>query len=145
MATNRYRALLNTHRPLEGRTPCGYCRLPLARIGIGERGFEVDHIMPRSQYPALAMVIINLTWACVRCNGKKSDYTNGFDPDSGRFHDLFNPNREHWMSHFSSRADGKIHGLTTTGRATGERLKLNAERMLLELRADGYEAGWWPA
>lgn len=145
MLVSEYRRLLLSRQPLEEDTPCGYCRLPFGRNGLGEYGFGVDHIKPKSRHPELVMEISNLTWACGRCNRKKSNYVEGFDPKSRAFYTLFNPNEEPWVRHFSGRPDGKIHGVTTTGRATGERLRLNVESLLLELRSEGYAAGWWPA
>ena len=142
---NAHRKILLLIEPLDEGTPCSYCRLPFGRIGLGSRGFEVDHIKPKSRYPELADTATNLAWACVRCNGKKSDHVDGFDPETSEFLPLFHPNRERWGRHFWGRSDGKIHRITATGRATGERLKLNAEPILLEFRSDGYAAGWWPA
>lgn len=142
---NKYRILLLSIEPLERDTPCSYCRLPFGRNTLGSRGFEVDHIKPQSLYPKLASVVTNLAWACVRCNGKKSDHVDGFDPETRKFLPLFHPKKERWEQHFSGRSDGKVHGVTSTGRATGERLELNTEPILLELRSDGYAVEWWPA
>lgn len=142
---DKCRILLLSQRPLEECTPCGYCRLPFGHNGLGELGFETDHIKPKAHYAELTMEISNLTWACGRCNRKKADHVDGFDPQSGAFYSLFNPNEESWVRHFSGRPDGKIHGVTTKGRATSERLTLNTEPVLLELRAEGHAAGWWPA
>lgn len=144
-AVSAYRELLLSIEPLDRSTPCSYCRLPFGRNGLGLRGFEVDHIKPKSRYPQLADTVTNLAWACVRCNGKKSDHIEGFDPETSKFLALFHPKKECWERHFSGRSDGKVHGVTATGRATGQRLELNTEPILLELRSDGYAAGWWPA
>lgn len=144
-AVSKYRELLLAVRPLMADTPCAYCHFPFSKNSLGQRGFEVDHIKPQSRYPELAERIENLAWACVRCNGKKGDHIDGRDPETGEFHSLMNPNEEDWEGHFSGHSDGKIHGITATGRATGERLKFNTEQFLLELRSDGYAAGWWPA
>ena len=141
---SKYRRLLLAHYPLDRETPCGYCRFPFGH-SVGQRSFEVDHIKPKSRFRELSEEIANLTWACVQCNGAKSDHIDGLDPETWQSFPLFNPNKEHWKSHFSGQPDGKIRGLTATGRATSRRLKLNLESILLELRADGYAAGWWPA
>lgn len=142
---NKYRSLLLSHQPLAERTPCGYCRLPFGRNGLGERGFEVDHIKPKRREPDLALEISNLAWACVRCNSKKSDHIDGVDSASRKMSQLFNPNQDFWKQHFSGHPDGKIHGMTAKGRATSERLKFNAEPFLLEFRSDLYAEKWWPA
>ena len=139
------RRILLSHKPLKERTPCGYCRLPFGRNALGERGFEVDHIKPKSREPDLDLEISNLTWACVRCNSQKSDHIDGKDPISQRIYQLFDPNQDGWNQHFSGHPDGKIHGMTAKGRTTGERLKFNAERLLLDLRSDLYAEKWWPA
>ena len=112
---------------------------------LGERGFEADHVKPKRRYPDLAEEVSNLTWACARCNSIKSDDIDGIDPTSLVSLTLFNPNEECWVRHFSGHPDGKIRGMTATGRATGKRLKLNEELLLLELRAALYEVAWWPA
>ena len=119
--------------------------MPFGRNGNGEVGFEVDHVKPKSRYPDLAEEISNLTWACARCNRKKADHVDGFDPKSLVFLTLLNPNEECWARHFSALLGGKVHGETATGGATIERLKLNEEPLLVEQRAELYETGWWPA
>ncbi|MCA9126515.1 MAG: HNH endonuclease [Planctomycetales bacterium] len=37
------------------------------------RGFEIDHVVPVSKSPDLALDYDNLVYACARCNGTKSD------------------------------------------------------------------------
>lgn len=56
------------------------------------------------------------------------------DPTTGAEAPLFHPKLDHWFEHFAWSEDGaRILGLTPTGRATVEALKINRPQML-ELR-----------
>ena len=85
--------------------------------------FSIDHIIPQflggSDDPA------NLALACQRCNGYRYNFTTGIDPKTEEIIPLFNPRQQKWCDHFIWSADGlKIIGLTSTGRATCNRLDL---------------------
>jgi hypothetical protein len=57
---------------------------------------------------------------------------------------LFNPRTEHWPQHFSWDGEGtRIIGLTPTGRATVEALKLN-NPYIVSARRMWVLAGWHP-
>jgi 5-methylcytosine-specific restriction endonuclease McrA len=75
---------------------CEYCQLP-AQLQIG--GFQVDHILPRSQGGQTD--VANLAWACPHCNARKWAYIDGEDPMSGQAVALFNPKTQVWADHFS--------------------------------------------
>lgn len=50
----------------------------------------------------------------------------GLDPQSGQVERLFDPYKQKWNEHFTWQKGGLlIAGLTSTGRATVEALKLN--------------------
>jgi hypothetical protein len=57
---------------------------------------------------------------------------------------LFNPRIQVWSQHFAWQRNGQIiHGLTPTGRATVERLRMNLPR-IVEARAIWVRAGAHP-
>src|SRR5262245_25621219 len=84
----------------------------------------------------------NLWLSCYRCNEFKGTRTEAIDPESGECAPLFNPRRQRWIDHFEWSADGThIVGLTTTGRATVEALRMNNDFIVTARRrwvaADG--------
>ena len=73
----------------------------------------------------------NLALACQGCNCHKYDKTQGFDPVTGELASLFHPRRQAWKDHFAWNYDFTlIVGLTPTGRATVETLRLNRENVV---------------
>jgi hypothetical protein len=100
---------------------CEYCRSP-AKYGV--QTFECEHIIPSSQ--GGETTLDNLAFACGGCNRCKAARTVAIDPDSGRITPLFNPRQQDWHSHFAWNPDFTlVIGLTATGRATVEALRLN--------------------
>jgi hypothetical protein len=94
--------------------------------------FEVDHIVPRLLGGKNSFD--NLCLCCPSCNRHKSARTHAVDPTTGAETPLFHPTRDYWSEHFTWSEDGtQILGLTPTGRATTEALKINRSQML-ELR-----------
>jgi len=94
--------------------------------------FEIDHISPRLR--GGKALIDNLCLCCPNCNRHKSARTRAVDPTTGAETPLFHPVRDRWSEHFAWSDDGaRILGLTPTGRATIEALKMNRSQML-ELR-----------
>jgi hypothetical protein len=66
----------------------------------------------------------NLALACVSCSLRKSARLTAVDPETDRKVNIFNPREQVWADHF--RWDSVIvTGLTPTGRATVEALKMN--------------------
>jgi hypothetical protein len=106
------------------------------------QSFAVEHIDPRSRFgPTTAE---NLAYACQGCNNPKYNRTHGRDPVSGADVSLFHPRRERWSDHFAWNPDGTlVVGLTPTGRATVETLRLNRDG-LVALRRLLYAAGEHP-
>ncbi len=118
---------------------CEYCRAPQ---DICAYTFHIDHIVPRSNGGADAPA--NYALACFPCNNAKSDQTTGTDPEIGTELPLFHPRRQKWDEHFAfSRDYSRIKGRTPTGRATVERLKMNA-RLQVKARPLWVETGVWP-
>jgi hypothetical protein len=118
---------------------CGYC-LSLQRYVMGT--LEVEHLVPRAKGGKDAED--NLRLSCSLCNRYKGTQTSAIDALTGTDAPLFNPRHDKWSEHFQWSADGvRIIGLTPTGRATVEALKLNNE-LAVEVRRNWSVAGWHP-
>ena len=103
---------------------------------------EIEHIIPKSN--GGTSVEENLWLSCGLCNRYKATQTEGFDENTQSFVSLFNPRRQIWTEHFSWSVDGAfIIGVTSTGRATVNALKLNNE-IAVEVRRNWILAGWHP-
>jgi hypothetical protein len=98
---------------------CEYCGL--AQEGQ-EAAFHIDHVVPRVS--GGDTVLENLALACVSCSLHKAARQMAPDPETGNDATLFHPRRDRWADHF--RWEGvRIVGLTPTGRATVEALRMN--------------------
>ena len=98
-----------------------YCR---SQEPFSPDPFVVEHIVPRSR--GGSDELSNLAFACQGCNGHKHTSTEAADPLTGRLAPLFHPRRDEWARHFVWSGDTRrIIGVTPTGRATVERLRLN--------------------
>ncbi len=87
---------------------------------------HLDHINPDG-----GDELDNLCLSCANCNQSKLRATSAVDPETGERVSLFNPRIQHWSEHFEWMLDGIVlRGLTPTGRATIQRLKINRDRML---------------
>ncbi len=89
--------------------------------------FEIDHVIPQKH--GGTTVEENLALACFYCNRYKGPNIAGFDPQSRQLSRLFNPRHDIWDQHFEWTSN-RIEGLTATGRATVEVLRLNHSEML---------------
>ncbi len=88
--------------------------------------------------------IDNLCLSCANCNLSKALAVTAFDPVTKEVIPLFNPRQQLWNDHFEWIQGGLvIKGLTPTGRATVERLKMNHERVLIARRR-WIQGGWHP-
>lgn len=105
---------------------CEYCQTQLDIVAY----MEVDHIIPVSD--GGSNDLDNLCLACRFCNNAKLDAIKSLDPETGKAVELFNPRRQIWSEHFEWNKD-KTHivGLTSIGRATVERLKMNTEVVVI--------------
>lgn len=105
---------------------CEYCRAPEVVTG-GE--FEVEHVYPASRGGSNDPS--NLALSCRACNLRKGDATDAPDPATGEIVALFDPRSDRWAVHFRIDPDTwGILGGTPTGRATVEKLGMNAPRQL---------------
>lgn len=101
---------------------CEYCRMHQSLQGAT---FHVEHITPR--HLGGSTELENLALACPSCNLHKGPRIEANDPDTGEATSLFHPRKNQWSDHFAWR-ERQIEGLTETGRATVEALRLNDER-----------------
>ena len=100
---------------------CEYCQSP---VGFSTEPFTVEHIYPKSR--GGSTTLDNLAFACAGCNGYKATRTHALDPETGATVPLFHPRRQRWVDHFRWSEDSThVIGLTPTGRATVEALRLN--------------------
>ncbi len=114
---------------------CEYCRLPEA---ADEWPFHIDHIIAtvhqQNDDPS------NLALACTQCNLHKGTNFASIDPETSARVDLFDPRQQPWHEHFHVDNDGRIVGITPSGRATVRLLDMNGSpqlelrRELIELR-----------
>ena len=101
------------------RGRCEYCGL--AQAGQEAR-FHVDHVHPLAEGGATELQ--NLALACVSCSLRKGARRRMADPQTGKLAAVFHPRRQAWSHHFQWKGC-RVVGLTATGRATVEGLKLN--------------------
>lgn len=103
---------------------------------------HVDHIVPLVHGGSSGEE--NLWLSCAWCNSYKGAQIEATDPDTGTKASLFNPRIERWAEHFRWSDDGsEIIGLTASGRATVEALRLNNQFIVLARRQWAL-AGWHP-
>ena len=118
---------------------CEYC---LSQVRFATESFSVEHIKPRSRGGKTSLA--NLALACFGCNGHKHAKIEALDPISGKIIPLYHPRKQKWPDHFCWNDDFSfIMGVTSTGRATIEALKLNREG-LVNLRKVLYAVGEHP-
>lgn len=121
------------------RYRCSYCLTAEEVVGAL---FTIDHIIPESLGGTTTQG--NLCLACWSCNLIKGDRITGVDPQTGEIVRLFHPYLQSWQEQFTWQADGLlIVGLTSTGRATVNTLKLNRST-LVNARRLWIKAGWHP-
>ncbi len=118
---------------------CEYCRTPEPFV---PEPFSVEHILPLSKGGKTRLN--NLASACSACNGHKYNKTTGIDPLTQKPASLFHPRKQRWQDHFTWSEDALlIVGLTPTGRATVNRLRMNHSKQI-NLRAILLLAGLHP-
>ncbi|MCD4684521.1 MAG: HNH endonuclease [Anaerolineae bacterium] len=117
---------------------CEYCHAPIAVVVE----FEIDHIVPVAVGGETALE--NLCVACGGYNRFKAAYQDGIDPETGPAVPLFDPRVQEWPAHFEWHANRvRLIGLTSAGRATVHRLRMNREQMQVARRL-WLETGLFP-
>ena len=108
---------------------CEYCR---RQASYSTQSFSIEHIVPRDK--GGPTTLSNLALACQGCNSHKHTKTEAIDPVSKELAPLYHPRRQRWRDHFGWSNDYiQVIGLSATGRATVEALRLN-RRSLINLR-----------
>lgn len=102
---------------------CEYCQ---SWMHNAIHPFNIDHIISEKQggneNPE------NLALSCGGDNNNKGERTTAIDPVTKEEVPLYNPRKDEWLAHFAWSEDFlEMVGLTPTGRATIELLKLNRE------------------
>ena len=105
---------------------CAYCQTP---EDWTITAFEIDHIIPVSAGGQATLE--NLCLTCPACNRFKAARQIATDPDTGRAVALYHPRRQEWSMHFMWSSD-RLHvlGITPTGRATAEALRMNRPQLV---------------
>lgn len=118
---------------------CAYC---LSQQDISGIKFTIDHIIPESLGGETEAD--NLCLACWDCNLAKQNRISAPDPETNEQVPIFHPNHQEWFDHFKWEANGLVvAGITATGRATVELLRLNRP-ILLRARERWIKVGWHP-
>lgn len=100
---------------------CEYCRCPEE---FSPDTFSIEHITPVALNGSNAQS--NLALSCQGCNGSKCVRIEAFDDVTVATVSLFHPRQQRWGEHFRWSADSvRVEGLSATGRATIEVLRLN--------------------
>lgn len=125
---SRERPTAAQRRAVEARANgvCEYCCILKSFV---PEPFNVEHVIPIAQ--AGKTEIRNLAWACAGCNYYKHDKIKAVDPQTKQEVRLFNPRRQQWEEHFAWNQSARfLIGLTATGRATIQALRLNREELI---------------
>lgn len=124
---------------------CEYCHSPEK---LSASRFTVDHLIPQSLGGTDDLE--NLALACRRCNERRYNFVAGIDPQSNQIEPIFQPRTHQWSKHFCWEQQGTlIKGITSIGRATGQRLDLNDDRYpvtdsIQATRQLWVKVGWHP-
>jgi hypothetical protein len=106
------------------KSRCEYGGLSQARQ---EATFHIDHIVPRAA--GGETVAENFALACVSCSLRKAARQTAMDPHRGHQVALYHSRRDTWAERFRWQGIYLV-GLTSTGRATAEALRMNRPLIL---------------
>lgn len=121
------------------RHRCGYCQTQEAVVGMP---LEIEHLIPEAAGGSSEES--NLWLSCPSCNRYKGTQTHASDPQTGDLAPLFNPRTQIWAEHFAWEQGGLyIRGLTATGRATIQALRMNNDFVVYS-RHVWIAWGWHP-
>lgn len=118
---------------------CEYCLCPVSHA---VSSFCIEHIIPVEKGGPTAAE--NLALSCQGCNSHKFTKTEAIDPLTKQPVSLFHPRVQQWPEHFTWNQDcSLVIGLTPTGRATIEALRMNRPGVI-NLRQALYAVGKHP-
>ncbi|MBM3144831.1 MAG: HNH endonuclease [Chloroflexi bacterium] len=121
------------------RSRCEYCK---SQLRFATQSFSTEHIIPHHSGGETSFD--NLALACQGCNNHKYTKTEALDPISDNIVPLYHPRQQPWHDHFAWNDNFTlVIGLTPTGRATIQALRLNREE-LVNLRRVLYAMGEHP-
>lgn len=103
---------------------CGYCGVEETDVGAE---LTVDHFQPRSQEGSDDLD--NLVYCCNACNQFKGDY---WQPENEER--ILHPIHDALAEHISELRNGRLQGLTTTGRFHIDHLHLNRPALIANRR-----------
>lgn len=116
-------------REIVRRRAKGLCEYCLCPEDFAVTVFSVEHIQPRSA--GGTDDLNNLAFACQACNNYKYTGTEAIDPLTGTLAPLYHPRSQRWTEHFEwSRDFTVLVGISHTGRATVQRLRLNRQSVV---------------
>lgn len=105
---------------------CEYC---LSQAKFSPDYFSIEHIIPSTK--AGSDGLENLAYSCLACNSHKFTAVLALDPLTGLEAQLYNPRVDNWGEHFRWSDDcSELLGISSTGRATIERLCLNRKSVV---------------
>ncbi len=123
----------------EAQHRCGYC---LTDQRLSGAQMHIEHILPRARGGRSERS--NLWLSCAWCNSYKGTQIEATDLLTGIRVALFNPRTQIWSHHFAwDPSATQILGLTPSGRATVNALKLN-NPYIVPARRLWVLAGWHP-
>ena len=114
----------------EGANRCVYCAIKDTRLG-GIRNFHVEHYKPKSLFPDLTNIILNLFYACPICNVFKSD---DWHEPTGNLDSIYYPDPSifDYSDLFKLQDDGTLVGLNKSGTYIITKLGLNRNQLLID-------------
>lgn len=131
MAGERISARLRRDVAARAGGCCEYCR---SQARFATHDFSIEHVLPRSLGGATEPD--NLALSCQGCNNYKYTRISAQDPVNGETVALIHPRHDAWSEHFVWSDDYSfIIGITPTGRATVEALRLNRPGVMRLRRA----------
>jgi uncharacterized protein (TIGR02646 family) len=119
---------LKAHLVAEAHGKCAYCESKITHVYFG----DIEHIKPKSRFPAESLDPENLVLACALCNNSKGDFWEEATPLLNPYSD--EPNQEMLaLGYLIARRPGR-----NRARLTIEQLALNRQA-LLERRKERIE------
>jgi len=81
-----FKTNIRTHLKLEQRNKCAMCR---CRISIGTSFSNLEHLVPKKQYPQFEFKEDNLVYCCHRCNFSKTTINTLSNPVANKSRQTF--------------------------------------------------------